>query len=225
MMSYLIQEILLCLIISAILGFTIGWLLRGISAKNRERYLGEQFENRMQTMKNRFSSANQKQVTNRVAVVRTDEPVVDSEDNRMNEAHIDDYFIEVIEDIGQSRGRILREMGVSMVHEFLLKYRLADSSRTELADKLDIDQETVRRWVSIADLMRIQGVGSQYSELLEASGVHSVPALAQQDVTELVDKMQLVNQAEHSTILTVPDDKQVTEWIEIAKSLPAMISE
>lgn len=225
MMSYLIQEILLCLIISAILGFTIGWLLRGISAKNRERYLGEQFENRMQTMKNRFSSANQKQVTNRVAVVRTDEPVVDSEDNRMNEAHIDDYFIEVIEDIGQSRGRILREMGVSMVHEFLLKYRLADSSRTELADKLDIDQETVRRWVSIADLMRIQGVGSQYSELLEASGVHSVPALAQQDVTELVDKMQLVNQVEHSTILTLPDDKQVTEWIEIAKSLPAMISE
>lgn len=226
-MMYLILQILFCLILAATLGFVIGWLMRGISAKHRERYLSEQYEKKLKQLNKSLSTVKPTQISTTPAVkavsqsesnqLKTDDPI--------SQAHIEDYYIEVIEGIGQSRGKIIREEGVSMVQEFLERYRNADESRKELADKLEVDEETVRRWVSMADLMRIKGIGSQYSELLEACGVHSVPMLAQQDAEQLAEKMKLVNRAEHSTILRLPDASQIKVWIEIAGSLPPVIAE
>ena len=222
-MSYLIQQILLCLLIAAIIGFVVGWLLRGISAKQREQDQTKEFDKRFRELKRKTTS---RQSTQTSAALHTapDAASLLDVDSAGNAAHIDDYYIEAIEGIGQGRGKILREMGVSMVQEFLQKYRHADDRRTELATKLDIDEHVVRQWVSMADLMRIQGIGSQYSELLEASGVYSVPELAQQDAERLTEKMKLVNRVEHATILALPDASEVSAWIEIAKSLPSIIT-
>ncbi len=222
-MSYLIQQILLCLLIAAILGFVVGWLLRGISAKQREQDQAREFDQRLRELKRKAASRKSTQ-TSTAAHTAPDVASLLDVDSAGNAAHIDDYYIEAIEGIGQGRGKILREMGVSMVQEFLQKYRYADDRRTELATKLDIDEHVVRQWVSMADLMRIQGIGSQYSELLEASGVYSVPELAQQDAERLTEKMKLVNRVEHATILALPDSSEVSAWIEIAKSLPSIIT-
>ncbi len=222
-MSYLIQQILLCLLIAAIIGFVVGWLLRGISARQREQDQANEFDKRFRELK-RKTTSRQSTPTSAALHAAPDAASLLDVDSAGNAAHIDDYYIEAIEGIGQGRGKILREMGVSMVQEFLQKYRHADDRRTELATKLDIDEHVVRQWVSMADLMRIQGIGSQYSELLEASGVYSVPELAQQDAERLTEKMKLVNRIEHATILALPDASEVSAWIEIAKSLPSIIT-
>lgn len=222
-MSYLIQQILLCLLIAAIIGFVVGWLLRGISARQREQDQAKEFEQRLRELKRKTASRQSTQTSAALHTAPDTASLLDV-DSAGNAAHIDDYYIEAIEGIGQGRGKILREMGVSMVQEFLQKYRNADDRRTELATKLDIDEHVVRQWVSMADLMRIQGIGSQYSELLEASGVYSVPELAQQDAERLTEKMKLVNRVEHATILALPDASEVSAWIEIAKSLPSIIT-
>jgi predicted flap endonuclease-1-like 5' DNA nuclease len=219
-MSYLIQQILLCLLIAAIIGFVVGWLLRGISARQHEQDQAKEFEQRLRELKRRTASRQSTQTSAALHTAPDAASLLDVD----SAAHIDDYYIEAIEGIGQGRGKILREMGVSMVQEFLQKYRRADDRRTELATKLDIDEHVVRQWVSMADLMRIQGIGSQYSELLEASGVYSVPELAQQDAERLTEKMKLVNRVEHATILALPDASEVSAWIEIAKSLPSIIT-
>lgn len=222
-MSYLIQQILLCLLIAAILGFVIGWLLRGISAKQREQDQAKEFDQRLRELK-RKSASRQSTQTSAILNAAPDAASLLDVDSAGNAAHIDDYYIEAIEGIGQGRGKILREMGVSMVQEFLQKYRYADDKRTELATRLDIDEHVVRQWVSMADLMRIQGIGSQYSELLEASGVYSVPELAQQDAERLTEKIKLVNRVEHATILALPDASEVSAWIQSAKLLPSIIT-
>lgn len=222
-MSYLIQQILLCLLIAAILGFVIGWLLRGISAKQREQDQAKVFDQRLRELK-RKSASRQSTQTSAILNAAPDAASLLDVDSAGNAAHIDDYYIEAIEGIGQGRGKILREMGVSMVQEFLQKYRYADDKRTELATRLDIDEHVVRQWVSMADLMRIQGIGSQYSELLEASGVYSVPELAQQDAERLTEKIKLVNRVEHATILALPDASEVSAWIQSAKLLPSIIT-
>jgi len=222
-MSYLIQQILLCLLIAAILGFVIGWLLRGISAKQREQDQAKVFDQRLRELK-RKSASRQSTQTSAILNAAPDAASLLDVDSAGNAAHIDDYYIEAIEGIGQGRGKILREMGVSMVQEFLQKYRYADDKRTELATRLDIDEHVVRQWASMADLMRIQGIGSQYSELLEASGVYSVPELAQQDAERLTEKIKLVNRVEHATILALPDASEVSAWIQSAKLLPSIIT-
>lgn len=225
-MRYLILQIVFCLTIAAMLGFVFGWLLRGIAAKHRERDLTEQSEKTVKALKQRLHSARSKQIPadQTVKSVTHGKASPAETDSTFNQAPIEDYYIEVIEGIGQRGGRLLREEGVSMVQEFLERYCHADHRREELADKLDVDEETVRRWVSMADLMRVKGIGSQYAELLEACGIQSVSMLAQQNPEQLAKKLKLVNRAEHLAILSLPDIVQIKGWIDSAQLLPSVIS-
>jgi hypothetical protein len=44
----------------------------------------------------------------------------------------------------------------------------------KLAEESGIDEKRILTWVNLADLMRLNGVGKQFAELLEAAGVDSV---------------------------------------------------
>ena len=46
--------------------------------------------------------------------------------------------------------------------------------RTELAKKTGISETLILKWVNMVDLYRIKGIGAEFSELLEASGVDTV---------------------------------------------------
>ncbi len=226
-MSYLIKQILLCMIIAAVLGFIIGWILRGNKAKQRERYLAEECDKRVRAMQMKSASTGRKATvaTSSAAALASSSAAGQSSSTtkRIEQAPINEYDIEEIEGIGKGRGKRLRKLGISTIEQFLDKYHLI-GARKELAAELDLEEYVVRKWVSMADLMRIPGVGSQYSELLEASGVHSVPELANQDANSLATKMEQVNKAEHTTVHAVPDSADVSEWISAAKSLPSKIT-
>ena len=49
--------------------------------------------------------------------------------------------------------------------------------REDLVEKTGIPATLVLKWVNMADLMRIRGVGEEYSELLEKAGVDTVKEL------------------------------------------------
>ncbi len=71
----------------------------------------------------------------------------------------------------------------------------------------------------MADLFRIHGVGQDFSELLEAAGVDTVPELAQRNAENLTAKMEEVNEVKKLTRRT-PSLKEVEKWIAEAKTLP-----
>ena len=69
----------------------------------------------------------------------------------------------------------------------------------------------------------IVGIGPEFAELLEASGVDSVPELAQRNVDNLVTALTETNDA-RSLVRRVPTAAEVTDWIEQAKALPRVVA-
>ncbi|MES0361653.1 MAG: DUF4332 domain-containing protein [Anaerolineales bacterium] len=95
--------------------------------------------------------------------------------------------------------------------------------RQKLAEATEINGKLILKWVNHVDLYRINGVGSEYADLLEAAGVDTVVELAQRNPTNLFEKLNEVN-AEKSLVRRVPTLTQVEEWVSQAISLPRVIT-
>ncbi|HDQ05625.1 MAG TPA: DUF4332 domain-containing protein, partial [Candidatus Bathyarchaeota archaeon] len=74
----------------------------------------------------------------------------------------------------------------------------------------------------LSDLMRIKGVGEEYSDLLEEAGVDTVVELAQRNPDNLYAKLLEVNE-EKNLVRRLPNLEDVTSWVNQAKTLPRKI--
>ncbi len=131
------------------------------------------------------------------------------------------YKIEDVEGIGPAYGEKLRNAGVNNTDQLLTAGK-TKKGRTDLAQKTGISETLILKWVNMVDLYRIKGVGSEFSELLEASGVDTVKELKHRIAANLVKKMTEVNEAKKLTRV-VPTEAVVADWIEQAKKLPAAV--
>lgn len=131
------------------------------------------------------------------------------------------HKIEDIEGIGPTFGAKLNAAGIKDT-DGLLKAARTRKGREDLAEKTGIDKSKILKWANMADLYRINGVGSEFSELLEASGVDTVKELATRVPGNLAKKMSEINEVKKLT-RRVPTEADITKWIENAKTLPAMI--
>ena len=95
--------------------------------------------------------------------------------------------------------------------------------RKEIAEKSGISDALILKWVNRVDLARIKGIGSEYADLLEASGVDTVVELGARKAENLVAKMTEINDAK-SLVRKVPVLSQVEDWVKQAKELPRAIS-
>jgi predicted flap endonuclease-1-like 5' DNA nuclease len=123
-----------------------------------------------------------------------------------------------IEGVGEVNAQKLKNAGISTV-EKLLKMGAEPSGRKEVASKTGFDEKLILKWVNFADLFRIKGVASEYSELLEAAGVDTVVELSNRNPENLQKKMEEVNE-EKKLVRRVPTLKEVGKWTEQAKKLP-----
>ncbi len=130
--------------------------------------------------------------------------------------------IREIEGIGETYGAKLEEAGIN-TEEKLLQAGASKSGRIEIADKTGISETLILKWVNRADLARIKGIGSQFADLLEFSGVDSVPELAQRNSTNLTAKMEEVNKTKN-LVNRIPTEGEVTDWIDQAKSLERVVT-
>ena len=130
--------------------------------------------------------------------------------------------IDRIEGIGPGYAQTLRDAGISSV-EGLLEAACEKSARTELSKATGINEKLILKWVNMADLFRINGVGSQYAELLEHAGVDTVAELAQRNAESLHSKMQQANDAK-PVVRQLPALKIVQTWITEAKTLPRKVN-
>lgn len=130
--------------------------------------------------------------------------------------------IEKIEGIGPKFGAALRAAGVKTVDD-LLEAGASKKSRLELADKTGISEARILKCVNMADLFRINGVASQYAELLECAGVDTVKELKHRNAENLAAKMAEVN-VEKRLVRRPPSATVVNDWIAQAQKLPAKVS-
>jgi predicted flap endonuclease-1-like 5' DNA nuclease len=127
-----------------------------------------------------------------------------------------------IEGVGEAYGEKLATAGVSTIED-LLEKAASSAGREALAEATGIPEKNILRFVNHADLMRISGVGPQYSELLEAAGVDSVPELAQRNAANLATKLEEVN-GEKNIANRVPSESEVEKWIEEAKTIERVVT-
>lgn len=130
--------------------------------------------------------------------------------------------IEDIEGIGEKTGQLLREAGIATMSQLLAAAGNKDGRR-ELAEKTGLSEKNILKWVNLADLCRISGVSTQYSELLEAAGVDSVKELATRRADNLATKMHQVNETK-KLVRQPPNAGAIGKWIEQAKTLDAAVS-
>jgi predicted flap endonuclease-1-like 5' DNA nuclease len=131
------------------------------------------------------------------------------------------YKVEAVEGIGPVMGEKLRAAGI-MDTDALLEAVLTRAKRSALAKTADISEKIILRFANMVDLFRIKGVGPQYAELLEVSGVDTVKELAQRVPANLHKKMEEVNTVKNLSG-RVPSEKEISQWVEEAKELPRSI--
>ena len=127
-----------------------------------------------------------------------------------------------VEGIGEVYAVKLKEAGISTTGA-LLKEGSSPAGRKKIENATGIGHKFILRWTNHVDLYRIKGVQKQYAELLEASGVDSVPELSHRVAEHLRAKMVEVNEARH-LVRKLPGVNQVAGWIEQAKSLPKIVT-
>ena len=132
-----------------------------------------------------------------------------------------DYKIIDIQGVGPVYAEKLKAAGVNKVSQLLEKGKTA-KGRKELETTTGIRHDLILTWVNHADLFRINGVGPQFAELLEASGVDTVKEFAHRNAENLVKTMNEVNEKEHRT-KRVPTVAEVQKMIDQAKELPAEV--
>jgi len=130
--------------------------------------------------------------------------------------------LDTIEGIGPALSAKLEEAGIKTC-EALLKAGGSKKGRAEIADKSGVSEGQVLKFVNHADMMRIKGVGGEYAELLECSGVDSVPELAQRNAANLTAKMAEVNE-QKKLVRSLPSESQVEAWVKQAKELDRVVS-
>jgi predicted flap endonuclease-1-like 5' DNA nuclease len=127
-----------------------------------------------------------------------------------------------IEGVGEAFAKKLALAGITTTGD-LLEKGASPKGRKEIAEKSGISDSLILQWVNHVDLFRIKGIGSEYSDLLEAAGVDTVPELAQRNPEHLLEKMTAVN-LEKKLVRRLPVLSQVKNWVEQAKDLPRIVS-
>lgn len=127
-----------------------------------------------------------------------------------------------IEGIGSERAAKLQAQGVKTTDD-LLSAGATPKGRDDLAAATGISGKLILEWVNRADLFRVKGIGTQYSDLLEAAGVDTVPELAQRRADNLLKAMADANE-QKKLVRQVPAESQVAGWIAEAKALPRVVT-
>lgn len=130
--------------------------------------------------------------------------------------------IESIEGIGPKFGEALRGAGIKTV-DSLLDAGGTKKDRSDLAARTGISEARILKCVNMADLFRINGVASQYAELLECAGVDTVRELQHRNAENLAAKMAEVNE-EKNLVRRPPSNRVVADWVTQAKKLPAKVT-
>jgi len=129
--------------------------------------------------------------------------------------------IDTIEGIGVKNATRLRKHRIRTT-EALLKKGATRSGRKAIATETGLTAAQILKWVNRADLMRVKGVGEEYSDLLEAAGVDTVKELRNRNPENLLTKVADINKKKR-LVRRLPTVSMVERWVAHAKDLAPIV--
>ena len=132
------------------------------------------------------------------------------------------FKIEDVQGVGPVYANKLDLANISTTKDLLQKC-CSVTGREKVAAITGVGENQLLRWTHKADLMRVFGIGPQYSELLENSGVGTLKELRTSDAANMAAKMAEVNHFRRLCDRS-PAQKIVQEWIDCACHINPLIS-
>jgi predicted flap endonuclease-1-like 5' DNA nuclease len=130
--------------------------------------------------------------------------------------------ITMIEGIGPAYKAKLEKAGITSV-ESLLEKGGAKKGRVDIAASTGISEKRILKWVNMADLFRVNGIASQFAELLKATGVDTVKELKMRNPANL-HKMLIETNEQKKLTRAVPALSQIEDFINQAKLMEPMVT-
>ena len=125
------------------------------------------------------------------------------------------YKIEDIEGVGPAYAKKLAAAKITTTDHLLAKC-CTPAGRKKVAETSGMSESVILKWTNMADLMRISGIGSQFSELLNGAGVDTIKELRTRNAANLAVKMKEVNDKEKLAKVS-PSEVTIAKWIAAAK--------
>jgi len=121
-----------------------------------------------------------------------------------------------IEGIGEKYAKILEKQGLANVEDLIpLTWR----EIKELAEKTKISPKLIDKWQEQAELMKIKGVGPEYSEILNKVGIDSIKELSYRTPQSTLDKITEFDKKQPDVIRKIPKVEDLDGWIKEANDL------
>lgn len=126
-----------------------------------------------------------------------------------------------IEVIGPKYATRLINYGIRTTERLLL-IAAHKRGREDLSEQTKIPEKLILEWVNLADLIRIKGIGEEYSDLLEEAGVDTVKELRRRNPDRLYSTLVDINR-EKNLVRRIPSKKDVEIWVRNAKRLKPLV--
>lgn len=129
--------------------------------------------------------------------------------------------IDEIRSLSHKDATRLRKAGVRTTTA-LLRRASTRAGRSELAGETDISTADLLRWVNVADLMRVRGIGGEYAELLASCGIQTLKELRRRNPVALTAKILSMN-GRKDLVRRLPTESMVEAWIDRATVLELVV--
>jgi len=134
------------------------------------------------------------------------------------------YHIQKVRGIDIVLGGKLKQIGIETTEDLLARTAKPED-RKALAEKIGVSPELVLEWANRADLLRIDGMDQDYSDLLEVARVDTMVELSKRVPENLLKTLIEVNKEKKvaykfAYFLKYPKLEEVQHWIEQAKAMP-----
>ncbi|MDX1435645.1 MAG: DUF4332 domain-containing protein [Anaerolineales bacterium] len=130
--------------------------------------------------------------------------------------------VDEIEGIGPTYAAVLADAGIKTTDE-LLKAGADPAGRKQLAEKTGLSPTHLLKWLNMADLMRVPGIGEEFSELLEVAGVDTVKELRTRNPNNLHKALEEAASMKN-IVRRAPNLTEVEAWVTAAKELDPILT-
>jgi len=124
--------------------------------------------------------------------------------------------------LGANEAFRLVSFGITSTERLLL-VAAHKQGREDIASETDLPEDKVLQAVHNADMMRVDGIGTEYAGLLEEVGVRTLKQLARRSAERLYQDLEARNQ-ERAVVRRLPSEGDVQAWVVGAQQLDSVIS-
>jgi len=121
-----------------------------------------------------------------------------------------------IEGIGETYAKKLNKVGIVKLEDLIT---LTKARIKELSVKTKVSAKLFDTWQEHANLMRINGIGPEFSEVLNKIGIDSVKELAKRAPEATLDKIVEFDKKQPNVIRKLPKLEDIKDWIAQAKKM------